>query len=147
LVGIVGNADCAGAGQRLYTGGDIHPIAVNVALVDDDVTDVDTDAEFDPTIFRNVGVAFSQSTLDFYSAAHSIDCARKFDQNAITGGFDDAAPMLRNLGINEFATAGLECGESAFLVNAHQAAVTSDISSEDGSQTPFDPRLGHENCP
>ena len=53
--------------------------------------------------------------------------------------------MLRNLGIDEFTSVRLECCESAFLVNTHQAAVASDIGREDGSQPPFDPRLGHKN--
>jgi hypothetical protein len=35
--------------------------------------------------------------------------------------------MLRDFGIDEFATARLKRCESAFLVNAHQAAVASNI--------------------
>src|SRR5450759_4233923 len=55
--------------------------------------------------------------------------------------------MLRNLGINEFASARLTGCEGAFLVNPHEPAVASDINCEDGGQPSFDPRLDHENCP
>ena len=51
LIGIFGQADCAGASQCLHAGGDVDPVAIDIAFVDDDVTDVDADAKFDPAIF------------------------------------------------------------------------------------------------
>ena len=147
LIGVVGNADRAGAGQRLHPGGDIDSVTVDVALVDDDVTDIDADAELDPAIFGNGGVALRHGALDFHGAAHGIDRACKLDQRTVACRFDDTAAMLRDLGIDEFATVRLERCESAFLVNAHQAAVAGNIGCEDSGQPPFDPRLGHENCP
>ena len=75
-----------------------------IAIVDDDVTNIDADTELDPAIFGNVGIALGYGALDFHGAAHSIDRASKLDQNAITGGLDDAAAILSNLGINEFAS-------------------------------------------
>src|SRR5262245_14113469 len=41
----------------------------------------------------------------------------------------------------------LERRESPFLVSAHQAAVTGNVGREDGSQSSFDPRLGHKGRP
>ena len=55
--------------------------------------------------------------------------------------------MLRYLGIDDFASVGLERCESTFLVNAHQAAVAGNIGCEDGGQPPFNARLCHEDCP
>ena len=133
LVGVVGKADAAGLGQRLHASRNVDAVAVDVALIDDDVADVDADAELDPAIFGNVGVALGHGALDFHRAAHGIDRARKFDQRAVTRRLDDAAAMLRNLGIDEFASVRLERCERAFLVDAHQAAVASDIGREDGS--------------
>jgi hypothetical protein len=37
--------------------------------------------------------------------------------------------------------------QRAFLVGSHQAAVTGDIPSEDGSQSPFDTCFGHNDRP
>ena len=51
------------------------------------------------------------------------------------------------LGSIEFAAARFERCESAFLVNAHQAAVAGDIGRENGGQPPFYPRLGHSDRP
>jgi hypothetical protein len=41
----------------------------------------------------------------------------------------------------------LERRESTFLVNAHQAAVSSNIGREDGCQPPFDAHFGHKYRP
>ena len=43
----------------------------------------------------------------------------KFDERTVTCRLDDAAAMLRNLGIDDFASVRLECCESTFLVDAH----------------------------
>jgi len=67
--------------------------------------------------------------------------------STIARGLHDAAAVFGDLGIEEFATACFECGKSAFLVDAHQPAVASDIASKDGSQSPLDTRLGHEDRP
>ena len=90
-------------------------------------------------------VSPGHSALDFHGTAHCVDRARKFDQGTITRGLHDAAAMLGNLRIDEFAPICLERCESAFLVNTHQAAVAGDIGSEDGGQPPFDTRLRHRN--
>ena len=147
LVGVVGNADCTRASQRLHAGGDVDAVAVDIALVDDDVTDIDADAELDPAIFGNGGVALGHAALDFHGATHGIDCARKLDQRTVARGFDDAAAVFGDLGIDEFATVGLERSESAFLVDAHQAAVASNVGCEDSGQSSFDALFGHKDRP
>jgi hypothetical protein len=47
-------------------------------------------------------------------------CA-EFDEDAITGGFDNPTVMLSNLEINEFVPASLKRFVSAFLGNAHES--------------------------
>jgi hypothetical protein len=126
------DANATWLGQILHAGSDVDAVTVNIALVDDYVSDVDTDAELDSTIFGNGGVSLDHCALDFHGAAHSIDSACEFHQGTIPSGLDDAAAVLGDLGIDEFATASLERSESAFLVNTHQAAVTGDIGREDG---------------
>ena len=51
-MGIVGDADAAGLGDRFQPGCDIDAVAENVVVVKNDVTDVDTDPEFNPSILR-----------------------------------------------------------------------------------------------
>ena len=87
------------------------------------------------------------AALDFHGAAHRIDGACKLNQGTVTRGLDDAAAMLRDLGIDDFAPVRLECSKRAFLVEAHQPAVAGDIGSKDGCQPPFDTRFGHKDRP
>ena len=119
-----------GLRKRLHAGGDVDTVTVDVSLVDDDVADIDADAELDPAILRNGCIAFSHGTLDFHGATGCVDRTRKFDQSAVARGFDHTAAMFRNLGIDQFAAASLERCESTFLVSTHQAAIACNISSK-----------------
>ena len=132
LLHAAGDADATGLSKSLKTCCYVDAVPKNVAVVDDDVADIDADAELDPAIFGNGGVSLGHGALDFHGAAHCIDRTCKLDQRAIACSLDNAAAMFGNLGIDEFASDGLEGCESAFLVNAHQAAVTSNIGREDG---------------
>ncbi len=44
--------------------------------------------------------------------------------------------MLGDLGVNQGAPMGLELGERALFISSHEAAVTGDISRQDGCKTP-----------
>ena len=52
-----GHADTTRIGQALQPGGHIDPVAVDVVALDDNVADVDADAELEPPIF--VGLRLS----------------------------------------------------------------------------------------
>src|SRR4029077_6585616 len=47
----------AGLGQGFETGGDVDAVAKDVVIVDDDITDIDTDAELDAPIDGHSAVA------------------------------------------------------------------------------------------
>src|ERR1017187_2454016 len=133
FVGLFGKAARAGAGHRVNAIDNVDSIAIDIALVGDDVTNVDADAKLDPASFVNSSVTLSHDTLDFDCTTGCVDRARKFDQSTVTRGLDDTAAMFRDLGIHQFAAADLERSESTFLVNAHEAAVAGNIGREDGS--------------
>src|SRR5262249_55995362 len=84
LVCVVGKADLAGAGQRLHASRNVDAIAINIAPVDDDVTGVDADTEFDPAIFGNGNATCGHGTLDFDGTANGINRTWKFNQHPIT---------------------------------------------------------------
>jgi hypothetical protein len=73
------STDRTGAGQSLHPRGDVDPITVNVALVDDNVADLDADAEYDPAIFRNIDITLGHPPLNVHGTPHGVDGARKFD--------------------------------------------------------------------
>ena len=107
------DADLAGLGQGFEAGGDVDAVAVDVALVEDHVAQIDADAELDPSSRRHVGVALGHRPLQLDGAAHRIDDARKLDEQPVAGGLDDAAPMLLDLGVRELAPDRLQRGERA----------------------------------
>jgi hypothetical protein len=112
------DADAAGIGQRFEPGGDIDPVAENVAVFDDDVSDIDADAEFDPVFGRIARGPFGHRLLHLGRAAQRIDDADEFDQQPITGGLDYAAVMRRDGRVDQVGSQRLQPRERAFLVGS-----------------------------
>ena len=82
----------------------------------------------------DAGVALGHLALHLDRAAHRIDDAGELDQQAVAGGLDDAAAMLGDLGVDQFAPKRLQRGERALLVRAHQPRVAGDIGGENGGE-------------
>ena len=101
------------------------------------VPDVDAHTEFEFLLRWHVDVAGDHAALHFDRAAHRIHCARELRQQPVAGGLDDPAAVLCNLGINEPVPMGLQSGEGAFFVRAHQLAVAGDIGRQDGHELAF----------
>ena len=132
------NQDAVGLRQRLQPCSDVHTIAIDVAAVNDDVADVDADAEFDPPIGRHVRIALCHAALDVNRATHCIDHTDEFDKDAVAGRLDDATAVLGDLGVDQFLADALELAERAFLVQAHQPAVTGNVARKNCGQSTFD---------
>ena len=75
----------------------IDAVAEDVAVLDDDVPDIDPDAPFDAPIGRYSGIPLGHARLHLDRAAQGIDDAGKLDQEPVAGGLDDAATMLGDL--------------------------------------------------
>src|SRR5215831_4204699 len=88
------DADPARLGQSFEPCCDIDPVAKDVAILDDDVTDIDADAKLDAIVGRHPGVAPGHLALHLDGAAQRIHHTAKFDEQPVAGGFDEAAPAL-----------------------------------------------------
>ena len=82
----------------------------------------------------DTSIALGHCLLHRDSAAHRIDDAGKFHQHAVTGGHDDAAVVLSDFRIDEFAAQRFEAFERAFLVRSHQTRIPRHIGGEDRSK-------------
>jgi hypothetical protein len=100
------HTDPAGLGHGFEAGGDVDAVAVNVALVDDNIAEIDADAELDAPFNQDVSVALGHRALHLGRAAHCTHDAGKLDQRAVAGGFDKAAAVLLDLWVEQFA---LQC--------------------------------------
>ena len=88
-------------------------------------------AQFDAVLRRDAGVSLGHRLLHRDGAAHRVDDAGKFHQHAVARGLDDAALMLGDFRIEEFAAQRLEALEGTLLVRSHQPRVACHIGGED----------------
>jgi hypothetical protein len=117
------HADAAGLGEGFEPRRDVDP----VATVTDDVAEIDADAELQPPLRLDVGVALGHPALHLDSKAHRVDDAGELDQHAVAGGLDDAAAVRGDLGVAQFGPDPFEGGERALLISSHQPRVAGDI--------------------
>lgn len=79
--GIVGEVDAARFALALHPRGDVYAVSKDVAVVQDDVTDVDADAKGDRR--RELPGAFGHLLLNCHCRRDGIDGAGELDQHAI----------------------------------------------------------------
>ena len=127
-----GHADAAGLGQRLQPRCHIHTITPHIVVVDDDVAEIDADAEHDPLLRRDTGVAHRHPALDFDRAAHGIDHAGELGEDAVAGDPHHPPVMILDRGLDEVAPMRLPLRECAFLVLPDQAAVAGYVGEKNG---------------
>lgn len=131
---IVGHDDPARIGQGLQAGGDVDDIAEEIAVVVDDVADLDTGAEQHAPRRRLVGAAPVHPALDLDGAGHRRDAAGELDQEPVARGLDQATAMRRDARVDQLAAVALQVGQRAGLVLAHQPAVAGGVQGEDGDE-------------
>src|SRR6202165_3825942 len=91
---IVGNADSARFGDPFKSHANIDPITIDVIVFDDNITDVDADAKFDPFVLRYIGVLCGNAALNFDGTAYRINHAAELNESAVTGILDDASAVF-----------------------------------------------------
>ena len=137
LVHDVGDADAAGLGEPLQPRGDVHPVAKNVAVVEDDVAEVDPEPVGDAPILRGDRLAVRHRGLDFDRAADRILGRGEFRQHPVAGGLDDPPAAARDLRIEQFRAVDLLARQHTQLVPLHETAVARHVGSQDRGKTAF----------
>ena len=110
----------------LDAGGDVDAVAENVVAIDDDVADVDADAE------NNMGagtrtIPLRHLFLDRHGTGYGIDGAGELDQHTVACRLDDAPLMSSDCRIDHLAAVSLQCLKRSDLVRAHKSAVASNV--------------------
>jgi hypothetical protein len=72
-------ADLARFGDTFESSSDIYPVTMDIAFLDDHITEVDTDPEDDTLPFGHVGIAFGHALLHRDGAGNRFDHARELD--------------------------------------------------------------------
>src|ERR1700746_2202012 len=86
-------------GLTFKTSGDVHAFTEDVPVFDHDIAHVDADPEFDGVV-RCASITVAHAALPLGRTTQCIHHTGKFDQQAITGRFDDAAPVFGDFRIN-----------------------------------------------
>src|SRR5262249_4754309 len=82
---IIRYADAARLGDTFQSSGDVDVITIYIALVADDVADMNANAVLDALVWRNQRALLIHVALHFYSTTGRVDHAGKFNQDAIPG--------------------------------------------------------------
>src|SRR6516162_3061429 len=96
------NADAARIGQCFQASGNVHSITENVTVFDDNIANIDAYSKFDAFFGGGVRITLGHYALDLTRTPQSIDNTRKLDQQAVSGGFDDAPSVFPDLRIGHF---------------------------------------------
>jgi hypothetical protein len=92
-----------GFAERFQACRDVDAVAKDIVAVDDDVADVDPHPEHDLPFRSDARVAPDHAALDLDRAGDRIHDAGEFHQHPIAGGLDDAAVVLGNAAVDQFA--------------------------------------------
>ena len=117
IEGLSGSAGCTGE--------------VRVAVLLDDVAEIDTDPEIQPLIRAHICIAPSHSLLHLDGTAHRIDDAGELGQQPVTRRLDDPPAMLGDAWIEQFTAMAGKAREGAFIVGADQPTISGNVSRKD----------------
>ena len=88
-------------------------------VCDNNITDVNADAKFDPLVLRHIGILFGHAALDFVGTSHGIDHAGELNESAVPGILDDASVMLSDFGIEKRLSKSFQLRQRAFFVDPY----------------------------
>ena len=137
-----------GSAMLLEPGGDVHAVAVEVAVGSTDhVAQVDADPEADALRLGHRRLALGHAALDAGRALDRVDGAGELAERAVAHELDETAPVLGQERVDELAAVGLEAREGGALVGLHQARVADHVRRQDGGEPPLDPCRRHRHPP
>jgi len=144
LVHLPRQADAARRGDPFQSSRHIDAVAIDADLVTHDVALVDTDPKLHSAARIDRRVALQHRLLNGHRTIDRVQHTGKFGKDAIAGGINDSAAEACDHGQND-ALVALEVADGRFLVRPHQAAVASDVGSQNGGELTLNPRgrFGH----
>ena len=141
--GHAGNQHATRFRDTFKTGRDVDAVTIEIAALDHDVTEVDTDAQHDVASFRQIAVRGGHAVLQFDRALHRVYRTAELDEHAVAGDLEDAALVADDQGLQHLLPPGLERGQRAGLVVLHEPAVTNYVGGEDGGKAALNASFGH----
>ena len=125
----VADKDAAGIGHRLQPRGDVHAIAEHVAIVFDDIAEIDADAQTERAV-REAG-------LNLYCRVQRLVDARKRRQEPVAGALVGASSMALQHGHDEIVESRAQRHIGRRFILGHQSAVADDVAGNDRGKLAF----------
>src|SRR5207245_10340840 len=116
---VIRDADTARLCNSLETHCNIDPITKDIIVCDDNITDVNADAKFNPLVLRHIGISFRHAALDFVCASDGIDHAGELNEDAVPCILDDTSAMLSDFGIEKRLSKSFQLRQRAFFVDPY----------------------------
>ena len=135
----VGHHDPAGLGEAFQPHRDIDAVAEDVAILDQDVAEIDADAELQPAAGGLGVIARGHRLLQRHGAAHRVQQAGELGEEPVAAGAGDAAAMVGDLRPDHVAQRCPHAAERALLVALDQPGVAHDVGRENGGKPPLRP--------
>lgn len=121
VVGGAGDCDPIRLGQFLQAGGDVDPVAIDVAIrLADDVAEIDADPKPDPLVRGDRRFALPHAPLDADGAVDCVHDAGKLGEQAVAHALDEPAVLAGQQRLDECRAAGEQTRERAPFVPLHQ---------------------------
>jgi hypothetical protein len=98
-----------------------------------DITDMNSNLQFDASIVRDAEIAFRQSALDFDGALRRFQRAGEFHEESVTDGFDLGTVEPRK-DFSQKPAVFFEQFESEPIVALGQGAVAHHVGKHDGGK-------------
>ena len=100
------NGSPPSSSQRLKPRGDVYSIPEHVALLLDDVAEMNTNTDMNLFSFFLVGIVCPQLRVNRLCALHGMDHRGEVHQEGIAHGLDDMAVMLSDSLLNDLVMDG-----------------------------------------
>src|SRR5207302_7673306 len=132
----------------------IDAVTKDIIIFDDNITDVNADAKFDPLDLRYVDILLGHAALNFDGTSHGVEDAGELNESAVAGILDDAPAIISDFGIKKRLPKSFQLRQGAFFVDPYQAARARDIRRQNSRQSPLymvaaqdaPPGLGETEC-
>ena len=138
-----GDGHTTGLTQLLEAGRDVHPVAIDAAVLGQDVGKVDPHPEVDPLGPGHIALTLGDAALNGDRTLDRVDHAGELAQRVVAREVDDPAPVLGHQRLEQLAMTGLEARQRTGVIMSHQPRIADHVRDQNGGQPALRAESGH----
>ena len=136
-IGVVGQANSVRLSKALHARGDVHPVAMNIVILDDYVPDINADPKLEPLLLIGCCFSIHHTFLPNHSAVESVQYTSELDQQAVADELDYTAIVFGDDRFQHLVPQVSETPQCSGLILAHKARITDHIGGKNGGESAF----------